>query len=132
MDAATSGVLGVVFGGADYDEVAIESFFDGGAGEARGLQEEFGGGGGLRGGESGRGVRFVQAGVCFGIEAAAGGGGNCDFTEQRLCFDEAVPKEGRKSVGEGSDAAGRFAAVGMRLEKGEAVDVQSGARGDVQ
>src|SRR5216684_801006 len=78
---------------AEDDMKAVGSFFDGGFGEAGGLEEPSGDRGVAGGVEGGRGFRFVGSGGGVGVEG--GGGADLDFklVEGACGFDDGVSAE---------------------------------------
>src|SRR5713226_4937432 len=107
-------------------------FFDGGFGEAGGLEEATGNSGVASGVEGGRGFWFVGSDGRVGVERAGGAKVDFEVVEGALGFDDAVPAERRAGFGERSGLASRFSAIGARLERGDGVAVKNEPQDDIK
>jgi len=63
---------------------------------------------------------------------AAGATSISTFMEGAFGFDDAVPAETRAGFGEGSEPAGRFAAISARFQGGDGVAVKNEAQNNVE
>ena len=97
---------------------------DGCFGEAGGLEEATRNSGVASSVESGRGFGFVGSDGGVGIERCGGADFDFNVVEGSFRFDDAMPAEERARFGERGSLAGRFAAIGVRLQGSQSVAVE--------
>ena len=77
---------------------AVGSFFNGGFGKARDLEEAARHEGIAGGIEGGGGFGFIRGDGRVGIEVCAGADANFEFVKGAIGFNDAVPAEGRTGL----------------------------------